>query len=162
MPESRFTRPSRPPPSSFRKANPAAIPPSTTTPTSALKSKPLIYSICIAAIVACGAVAGAMIKLDRQEATAREKQQEYQQQLQQEGVSTTTSPAAPTEYDYRKAIDSLETRRGQLLMEKLQFERKISALKDGQAREREMEKIKALGKGGVASATASVPGEQVR
>ncbi|KAK5045816.1 hypothetical protein LTR84_008909 [Exophiala bonariae] len=170
MPEQNFRRASRPPPSSLRKA---PLPPSTTTtaPTPGLKSKPLIYAICIASIVAAGAVAGAMLKMDREQAAAKVKQQEYREQLlqQEEAVSSSSTSdvkdsapatASVTEMDYRKPIESLEGRRGQLLLQKMQFERKIAALKESQARQREMEKLKALGKEQGAANPAAAPGEQ--
>jgi hypothetical protein len=113
-----------------------------------------------------------MLKMDREQAAAKVKQQEYREQLLQQedkAVSASSTPdmngpapatANVTEMDYRKPIESLEGRRGQLLLQKMQFERKIAALKESQARQREMERLKASGKEeGAANATA-VPGEQ--
>lgn len=109
--------------------------------------------------------------MDREQAAAKAKQQEYQQQLllQDEAVSSPSdaktpsavaATAAAVDIDYRKPIESLEAKRGQLLLQKMQFERKISALKESQAQRREMERLKALGKEGGAANTAAVPGEQ--
>ncbi|KEF60160.1 uncharacterized protein A1O9_05010 [Exophiala aquamarina CBS 119918] len=124
------TRPPRPPRSSLR-STPAAAPTSSLPP--ARKSKPLIYAVGIAAIVASGAIVGAILKIERQNASAQTRRDEY---YQQQGAA---GPTAATELDYRKAIESLETRRGQLLAEKLQFERKIFTLREGQKRRKLIE-----------------------
>lgn len=121
-----FKRSSRPPPSSLRRTAPALNPAHPATASlSARRSRPLVYAVAIAAIVASGAIVGAILKTDRQKADAQARQEEHRQ-----GLSTATA----TEFDYRKSIESLETRRAQLLAEKLQFERKIFSLKDSQAR----------------------------
>lgn len=132
-PSTRRPRPPRPP---FRSTPPPPTTdprhhPTTAIPT-ARKTKPLIYAVGIAAIVASGAIAGAIVKIAQQNADAQAKRDEYHQQ-QASGASPTATAMA-TEVDYRKAIESLETRRAQLLAEKLQFERKIFTLREGQRR----------------------------
>jgi len=96
------------------------------------KSKTLIYAVGVAAIVASGAIAGALVKIAQQNSKAQAKQDENRQ----EEAAASTATATATAVDYHKAIESLETRRAHLIAEKVQYERKIFTLREAQRRKK--------------------------
>ncbi|KAL2444208.1 hypothetical protein ABEF95_015892 [Exophiala dermatitidis] len=108
------------------------------------KIRPLVYAIGVAGIVGSGALIGAILKsAHQQEAPPRKAQHE---QLPEESPQQRQTPqqqqADKDKTDYAKYIQTLETKRGHLLGQKIQLERKIQDLHESQRRRAEEEAIK--------------------
>ncbi|EXJ78327.1 hypothetical protein A1O3_09488 [Capronia epimyces CBS 606.96] len=135
MPGPRFSLPASPP-------RPAKSPPNhpltkvqnaaNRAPSGGRKIRPLVYAIGIAGIVGSGALIGAILKISHQEEAQKGQ---AQQQVQPQG-NTIQQNEQP---DYAKSIQTLETKRGHLIGQKIQLERKIQELRDSQRRRAEEE-----------------------
>ncbi|KAJ4577055.1 hypothetical protein HRR81_003509 [Exophiala dermatitidis] len=140
-PSARHTPPPTTPSGGGRPLNPAQkIPPGASgSGIGGRKIRPLIYAIGVAGIVCSGALIGAILK------TSREHQQEAPQKTQVEQLpqeSPRQQQADAVKPDYAKYIQTLETKRGHLLGQKIQLERKIQDLHESQRRRAEEEAIK--------------------
>lgn len=92
-----------------------------------------------------GAIIGAVLRNDHQQESAKKKQQQSSQQA--------------NEIDYQKQIDALQAKRGYLLGQKMQLERKIETARQRQ-REREWEKEREREKAIAAAAAPAVTGNE--
>ncbi|KAI1618299.1 hypothetical protein EDD36DRAFT_459950 [Exophiala viscosa] len=95
------------------------------------KFKPLVYALGIAGIAGSGALIGAILKMSAQEETGKARHQQAQ-----------TQQGQPVPTDYSKPIQTLETKRGHLMTQKIQLERKIQDLHKSQHEKAEEEQIK--------------------
>ncbi|KAK4936189.1 hypothetical protein LTR10_022890 [Elasticomyces elasticus] len=95
--------------------------------------KPLVYALGIAGIAGSGALIGAILKMSEQEEGGKEQARHQQGQTQQE---------QPVPTDYSEAIQTLETKRGHLMTQKIQLERKIQDLHISQHEKAEEQQIK--------------------
>jgi len=95
-------------------------------PTGSPRYRPLVYALGIAGIAGSGALIGAILKMNEQDQT--QKPQIRSQQ--------------PREVDYKQAIQTLETKRGHLITQKIQLERKIQDLRQSQKLQAEEEQSK--------------------
>ncbi|KAK5467651.1 hypothetical protein LTS15_000624 [Exophiala xenobiotica] len=100
-------------------------------PTTSPRYRPLVYALGIAGIAGSGALIGAILKMNEQDKSQKPPSRSQQQQQQ-----------PPREVDYKQAIQTLETKRGHLIQQKIQLERKIQDLRQSQKLQAEEEQSK--------------------
>ncbi|KAK5274146.1 hypothetical protein LTR99_000598 [Exophiala xenobiotica] len=101
-------------------------------PTTSPRYRPLVYALGIAGIAGSGALIGAILKMNEQDKSQKTQPLSGSQQQQ----------PPPREVDYRQAIQTLETKRGHLIQQKVQLERKIQDLRQSQKLQAEEEQSK--------------------
>ncbi|KAJ9615779.1 hypothetical protein H2200_001856 [Cladophialophora chaetospira] len=116
------------------------------TPRVARNIRPLVYAIGIAGIVASGAWIGAYLKTGQQQDAARTQAQRLVAQLEVQPIPQQTEVAVPPTYnlpgdtEYNQRIQTLESKRSQLLAQKTGLETKLRDFHDSQRRKAEEEK----------------------
>ncbi|ETI25915.1 hypothetical protein G647_02692 [Cladophialophora carrionii CBS 160.54] len=124
---------------------PAQVPPlSQGAPTRNIR--PLIYAIGIAGIVGSGALIGAYLKTGQQQNAARKQAQrlttgpQTHNNPQDAQIGAKISATAPGEQEYDQHLDILQTKRAQLIAQKVGLETKLRDFRLSQQRKADEER----------------------
>ncbi|KAJ9628205.1 hypothetical protein H2204_009465 [Knufia peltigerae] len=115
-------------------------------PGNSRRSRPLTYALSIAGIAGSGALIGAILNMNSQR-QSRQKQspskpplsRQAQAETEGEAPQSQTRPQLAQGVDYSQAIQTLETKRGHLVAQKLQLERRINDLHETRRRRQQAE-----------------------
>ncbi|KIY03525.1 uncharacterized protein Z520_00216 [Fonsecaea multimorphosa CBS 102226] len=105
------------------------------------KIRPLVYAIGVAGIVASGAFIGAILKTDRQQEAARKSNPTPNEETGERVEAAEPAIAALGDNKvYLGSLEMLETKRAQLLGQKVALERKLQDFRESQRRRAEEER----------------------